>query len=542
MARGAGNVLARTMRLALILALNCAAAYALWLTWPRSEPTHAAAATTSEPAAAHATRPALRPTQPRAELSRALRAVDTGARAIVARWTESARQLSQNKVHAGNVAIAVCVRELGRSESGEVDLGAARSLLPASNLKLVTTAAALTLLGPDWEFQTRFEASGPIEGGVLEGDLVVRAGGDPLFDPQLRGDCDALFEPLLARLGELGITAIQGDLVLDEGAFVDPGPAPGWPSASQHWAEYCALSGGFSVNRGCLHAHVAPTSVGQLANVRVFPRGHGLVERFGVRSAAENKNAVNVGANVTGITVSGQIPTRSGTWDGPFAAPDPVALFGNVLHSALERRGIVLNGRLLRRRHAPGGAELFTLRTPLWTYLDEVNAQSTNAVADQLLLAMGNELVGAGTREAGARAARDALTALGVSTEGFELVDGSGLSRGNRVSARQIVALLDSVAQRDAATANRYVESLATPGKSGTLDDRMTSSLTAGRVRAKTGYINGVSALSGYVERDDGRTFVFSILVNYPHTDGLHRGCWRKMQDEICELLASVKA
>jgi D-alanyl-D-alanine carboxypeptidase len=98
------------------------------------------------------------------------------------------------------------------------------------------------------------------------------------------------------------------------------------------------------------------------------------------------------------------------------------------------------------------------------------------------------------------------------------------------------------VAQRDAATASRYVESLATPGKSGTLDDRMTSSLTAGRVRAKTGYINGVSALSGYVERDDGRTFVFSILVNYPHTDGLHRGCWRKMQDEICELLASVKA
>jgi len=546
-ARGVGSVLARTMRLALILALNCAAAYALWLTWPRAESLQAAAPTTAETAptsagTAPSARPAVRPSQPLAELSRALRAVDTGARAIVARWTESARQISQNKVHAGNVAIAVCVRELGRAESGEVDLGAARSLLPASNLKLVTTAAALTLLGPDWEFQTRVEGSGPIRNGVLEGDLVLRAAGDPLFDPQLRGDCDALFEPLLARLSELGVTAIQGDLVLDEGAFADPTPAPGWPSASQHWAEYCALSGGFSVNRGCLHAHVTPTSPGQLANVGVFPRGHGLVERFGVRSVADKKNAVNVGANATGVTVSGQIPARSGAWDGPFAAPDPVALFGNVLHSALERRGIVLGGRLVRRRHAPGGTELFTLRTPLWTYLDEVNAQSTNAVADQLLLAMGNELIGEGTREAGARATRDALAALGVSTEGFELVDGSGLSRGNRVSARQIVALLDSVAQRDAATANRYVGSLATPGRAGTLDDRMTSSLTAGRVRAKTGYINGVSALSGYVERDDGRTFVFSILVNYPHTDGLHRNCWRNMQDEICELLASVKA
>jgi PBP4 family serine-type D-alanyl-D-alanine carboxypeptidase len=552
----------RLARLALILALNVAAVYALWLTWPRDPEVFADGAPVgalsespggalvfgaaeandlrSSAARELVAKPAASP--PRVRAQGVLRQVETGSRSIVARWIESARELSKNKVHAGNAAVAVCVREFGNAQVGEVDLGAERSLTPASNMKLVTTAAALALLGPNWNFETRFEGSGPITGGVLEGDLVVRAAGDPLFDKDSRGDVEHLLRPLLDALEARGVRSIRGDVVLDEGAFDEPDPAPQWPPAEQHWAEYCALSGGFSVNRGCLSAVVRPTKVGELARVDVFPRGHGLEERIGVRTVSDPKLVVHVGANKGGVLVSGSMPARTAEWSDAFAAPDPVLLFGHVLCSALERRGIVLQGRLLRKRHPPGGPELFTLRTPLWTYLDEINADSTNAVADQFLLALGNSAVGAGTREAGARATRDALAALGVSSEGFEQFDGSGLSRGNRVSARQIVALLEAVLASDATSKRRYLDSLAVAGVSGTLSSRMKGTRAAGRVRAKTGFINGASALSGFVEREDGRIFVFSILVNYPHVDGLNANCWKKMQDELCELLASVKA
>lgn len=542
--RNAGSWLTRIARIALILALNAAAAFVLWQTWPRdagAAEARASEPTPAQPSASPVARLRALGQAPRSSANGVLRTVELGSRAIVARWIESARELSKNKVHAGNAAVAVCVRELGRPTSGEVDLGAERSLMPASNMKLVTTAAALALLGPSWEFQTQFEASGPIVGGVLDGDLVVRAGGDPLFDGRGNGDAEALLAPVLDALGALGLTTIRGDVVLDEGAFADPSPAEQWPPPEQHWAEYCALSGGFSVNRGCVTAQVTPTSVGALAHVEVLPRGHGFDERFGVRSVAEKKLVVHLGVQADAVVVSGSIPVSGEVWTDSVAAPDPVLLFGRVLCAALERRGIVLQGRLLRRRHAPGGETLFTLRTPLHTYLDEINADSTNSVADQLLLALGNAVVGAGTREAGARATRDALEALGVSSDGFEQFDGSGLSRGNRVSARQIVALLESVVASDPTSARVYLDSLAVSGAAGTLASRMKSGPAAGRVHAKTGFINGVSALSGYVQRADGRTFVFSVLVNYPHMDGLNTSCWKRLQDELCELLASVK-
>lgn len=542
--RKAGGWIARTARVALILALNVTAAFVLWRSWPRAAEAVEAAAhapSSEKPSVSPVARLRALGQAPRSSASGALLTVETGARAIVARWIESARELSKNKVHASNAAVAVCVRELERAASGEVDLGAGRSLMPASNMKLVTTAAALALLGPQWEFQTRFEAAGPIVEGVLEGDLVVRAAGDPLFDRSRDGEAEELLAPLLAALSELGLTAIRGDLVLDEGAFADPAPAEQWPPPEQHGAGYCALSAGFSINRGCLTACVTPTAVGALARVELLPRGHGLEERFGVRTVSEGKLLVHIGAQADAVVVSGSIPANSATYIHSVAAPDPALLFGRALCAALTRQGIVLQGRLVRRRHAPGGETLFTLRTPLHAYLDEINADSTNAVADQLLLAVGNAAVGAGTRAAGARATRDALAALGVSDEGFEQFDGSGLSRGNRVSARQIVALLESVVASDSDSARYFLDSLAVSGEAGTLSSRMKSGPAAGRVRAKTGFINGVSALSGYVQRADGRTFVFSILVNYPHVDGLNASCWKRMQDELCELLASVK-
>ena len=121
--------------------------------------------------------------------------------------------------------------------------------------------------------------------------------------------------------------------------------------------------------------------------------------------------------------------------------------------------------------------------------------------------------------------------------EGLAQVDGSGLSRDNRVSARQFTALLTAVLGRNDQRAAAFRSALPVGGESGSLKGRMKSGSARGRVRAKTGFIGGTSALSGLCETDDGRTLLFSILVDYPRVSGLNTKVWKPMQDEICALL-----
>ena len=127
---------------------------------------------------------------------------------------------------------------------------------------------------------------------------------------------------------------------------------------------------------------------------------------------------------------------------------------------------------------------------------------------------------------------------LGVPTAGLVQVDGSGLSRDNRVTARQIAALLDAVVGLGGELSRAYLDSLAVAGESGTLERRMRETPTCGRVRAKTGWISGTSALAGVVETLSGRHLAFSILVDYPDISGLNTACWKPMADELCAHLA----
>lgn len=458
----------------------------------------------------------------------------------VERWKAEAARLSPAVRSADEVLVSVCVRDLDlRGEACAIEAG--RSLAPASNMKLVTTASALVLGGPEMEFVTPCEARGPIEGGRLVGDLVLRAGGDPLVE---RGPGVALEEPLAAlarKLVALGLRTIEGDLVLDEGDFADPAPAPGWPDARQHWAAYCALAGGFSVNGGVLEALVTPLSDGS-ARVEVHPENHGLPRRYDVRATERGPLNVQVGATRAGVTVRGELPRSTGPYLAEFAHVDPVELFGSVLREELARAGLRLEGTLVRRRGVPQGETLATLRSPLAGVLAPINAESENGVADQVFLTLGHRFGGEGSRAGGERATRRALEILGVDATGFVQADGSGLSRDNRASARQIVALLSAVLEEDGLSARLFRDSLAVAGERGTLDDRMQGGVAQGRVHAKTGWISGTSALSGVLETTGGRRLAFSILVSYPReAGGLNTRCFKPMQDEIVTALVEER-
>ena len=375
------------------------------------------------------------------------------------------------------------------------------------------------------------EAAGPVAEGVLRGDLVVRAAGDPLTDDAGTGEVEGRLDALARSLVERGIERVAGDLVLDEGTFAAPAPAPGWPDESQRWADYCALSGGLTVNGGVLRATLLQGS--GAPRVAVHPAPHGLREVYGVRLGT--KNDVRVGATASACTVRGELPaSEAATWSASFAHPDPVALFGSVFSASLARNGVALDGGVVRRRGTPPGELLAVLRTPLTDVLVPINTYSVNGVAEQVFLAMGDLATGAGSRAGGAEASARALEALGVPRAGFAQADGSGLSRNNRATARQIVALLEAVYRTSPDVREAFFGSLAVAGRTGTLEDRLAGTPAEGRVSAKTGWIEGASALSGLARAPNGREVLFSILVGYPRdAGGLNKSVLKPMQDEL---------
>jgi len=449
---------------------------------------------------------------------------------------------SRGMVDASGTSVAVHVREVG-TQGELVAIDASRPMRPASNAKLVTSAAALVLLGADGAFTTGFETQAPAGSGVLRGDLVVRAGADPFYDAAAGGSVEGLLRPVVEALRARGIASIEGSVVLDELDYGPPAPARGWPDASQHWNEFCALSGGFSANAGCLTAVVRAGEAGAAARVELQPRGHGLVERLSVTTGGARSGLdVRVGAQGGRALVEGRIPRDVPEWTARFAAPDPVALFGGALLAALESGGIRVAGGVRRERMPLTGSwrTLARLRTRVLDVLAPINTDSNNACADQLFLLLGHAKGGAGTRVGGEAACREALALLGVPVEGYAQADGSGLSRENLVSAAQLTALLEAVLRLPEPAPRAFLDSLAAGGESGTLAGRMQDAVLAGRVRAKTGFIAGTSALAGYLDTQDGRRLAFSILVEYPAFDGLNTSCWKPMQDEICRELATA--
>jgi serine-type D-Ala-D-Ala carboxypeptidase/endopeptidase (penicillin-binding protein 4) len=463
-------------------------------------------------------------------------------RALLDGAVEDAKRGSRGVATRANTFISVHVQELG-TNGALVSIGSERSVRPASNMKLATSAAALVTLGGDWQFTTAFEAGGPIEHGVLKGDLIVRAGGDPLYDEGRHGDVAHLLAPVVRELAAQGITRVTGDLVLDEGTYLEPAPGPAWPDESQHWEDYCALAAGFTANGGCITALITPTGSGRAATRRVRPEHLDLPLRGRVQTGTPRSRLdVRIGATVSAVTVTGSIPEGLEAREYRFSHPDPVSLFGACVLGALKDGGVRLDGGVVRRRQVPAGQPLAKLTSPLLPLLTPINTHSDNAIADQVFFALGQAVAGEGTREGGARAVEAALQRLDLETDGWKQVDGSGLSRDNRITALQLTALLDAVLTLDPAIAQAYVASLAVAGRTGTLSERMRDTLAENRVRAKTGWIRGTSALSGVAETESGRLLVFSILIDYPaQAGGLNTSVFKPLQDAICVELVEWK-
>jgi D-alanyl-D-alanine carboxypeptidase/D-alanyl-D-alanine-endopeptidase (penicillin-binding protein 4) len=465
-------------------------------------------------------------------------ALQADLESLVGKWYQTAKQKSKGKLDGDGTQISVHVRDL-LSGVTLASIQGDRILRPASTLKVATSAAGLALLGGTGEYRTLFEAAGPIQNGVLDGDLIVHAGGDPLVRNESNGAVESRLDEVARGLLDAGVSRISGSVVLNEGSFLEPGIGPAWPSSNQHWDDYCSLAAGLTINAGVLVAEVTARGVGAKATIAVHPSPHGLKNNYGVSGVKGSVNDVRVGATSTTVTVKGKLGTKAGAVVSDFSHPDPVGMFGSVLLDRLERGGVSVAGGFVRRRGPPVGPNkqpLFILRSPIADSLVPINTHSENGVADQLFFTLGDRFGGGGTRAGGAKAIKLAFETLGIDPKGHIQVDGSGLSRDNRISPIQLTGLLRGVLVgllESDPLSQRFLDSLAVAGEDGTLATRMRGTEAQGSVFGKTGFIDGTSALSGLAVTTEGRGIIFSIIVNYPTLGGLNNSAWKPMQDAM---------
>lgn len=393
----------------------------------------------------------------------------------------------------------------------------------ASNTKLLTSAAALDLLGPGFAFETEVLVRGEVVDGVLQGDLGVVGGGDPTISGRdYDGDSFGAFREWAARLRAVGIERVAGRLVLDHSLFDDERIHPDWPKDQlDRWYE--APVDALSLNDNCVLLKVRPNGrPGTPAAVEVIPP----LSMFRVVADAttvhyRHKQWMSLGRR-TGdesyvLTASGRIRTRTESIDRWITVTDPTRYFGEGLRAGLAEEGIGIDGPTVTSgKGDPDDGDwrrVYVHRTGLLPVLEILNKRSQNFYAESVLKLLGARLCGEGSWAGGRRVVAEFLAGLGIEPGSYSLHDGSGMSRGNRFSPREMTLLLRYMFHHR--WGGEFVRTLPYSGEEDLKwDERLADPPYRGNVMAKTGYIDGVSTLSGYAKARSGKLYTFSILLN----------------------------
>ena len=389
-----------------------------------------------------------------------------------------------------------------------------RPLKPASVIKLFTTAAALERFGPDFTYETRVY--------LHDEELLVLGGGDPgLGDERIARrhgrPLHVEFDDWARLLKERGITRLK-TIALDDSIFDRQLRHSDWPDA-QATAWYQAPVGGININDNCLDARF--TAHNGRVTLLLQPDLPTSFFRNQLRAAARHEPVATRAADQDVFEFRG--PVARDDQFKPISVRRPTVFFGFALQHALEKRGVMLPGRVVRRMPTPTAlaqAELLDIRsTALGDVLWRCNTFSQNMFAECLLKSLaafdpdGSRSGIEGSWEVGIRQLEETLQQLGIDLDGAIFRDGSGLSHESRVTAEQVVQLLAHMRRHQ--HGELFVASLAQPGQEGTLHHRRWAApALQDRLRAKTGTLNDVRSLAGYVQRPDGRTLAFALLIN----------------------------
>lgn len=408
-------------------------------------------------------------------------------------------------------------------KSGETlySLDAGHLMVPASNQKVLTAAAAAERLGWEYRFTTRVLATGPVTDGSLDGNLVIVGNGDPTINPR-HPDRWRAFDDWAAAIRAKGILRILGDVIGDDNAFAEPGWGLGWSWDDLAFG-YGAAVGALQYNENQVEVVVGPSiTAGASAILTTQPFGSGIfVENSVVTSSPGSETKIDVQriAGTTFLDVRGQIALDAKPVALLAAVENPTRMYLNAFREALGRHGIEIAGQMVDVDQLPEplsfdeAVELIIDQSPpLSEVIDVAMKWSRNGYAETLLYALSPPGEPA-TSDRGLTVLRETLTALGVPAESYLPRDGSGLSRYDLLSADSLLKVLTSIWMHPT-HAVPFRSTLPQAGVSGTLANRMRGTAAEARVWAKTGSMSNIRTISGYVMTREEEPLVFAFLVN----------------------------
>jgi len=387
-----------------------------------------------------------------------------------------------------------------------------RLFAPASNVKLLTTAMALKRLRPEYRFKTALYATTPVGGETLRGDIFIKGFGDPnLVSEQMW--------LLVKELKNIPLRKVHGDIIADASFFDNNLRVKTWKKGGVE--AYNAPLGALSFNFNTVTVHINPgEKPGDRPVVVVDPNIEFIRVDNRARTVSKSKrsrlivNRIDRGGH-NEITISGVVSVNHARETYYLNITRPAYYAASVFKEYLRQEGVEVTGKV-RVGFVPEGAyEILSHSSmPLSLILRGLNKFSNNFVAEQILKTIGADIYGSpGTTLNGLRAMDEYMQSLKYKPEGFSILDGSGLSRQNRLSPDQIVSVFQDM-YADLGVYPEFISALGVMGRDGNVLKRMNGHNSAERARVKTGTLNSVSALSGYFQSADGERFAFSILMN----------------------------
>jgi D-alanyl-D-alanine carboxypeptidase/D-alanyl-D-alanine-endopeptidase (penicillin-binding protein 4) len=392
----------------------------------------------------------------------------------------------------------------------------------ASNIKLLTTSAALIRFGEDSRFSTELYLA--VDSTTRRGkgiDLVIRPFGDPSLSPSFGIDPREVIRQWGTLLDSLGVRSIE-NVIVDAGYFDAVPYALGWAWDDESFGFNAQISAA-AIYDNSIEVRVTPgAKTGDPVKIDVVPAtAYVSLQVTASTSRNDSTSSLDIrrerGSDV--IIISGRIAAGSDTYVEHISVEDPPEYYGTIVSEELSRQGIEVHGGVFDAREfrtpIPYSSlrRIFVYRSPrLATIVAAVNKQSLNLAAEMIAKRLGREFQEGGSTAAGVDVIRTFLMEVGVDVEHLRIVDGSGLSRQNMLSPTDMTSLLRWMWRSKVSSS--FSGSLSVAGVDGTLSARMKGSLAEGNAFGKTGYLNGIRALSGYVRTRDGEWLAYSLVVN----------------------------
>lgn len=460
------------------------------------------------------------------------------------------QQRSFNDLLADSVmehsAVSFCIAD---ADSGKIIFrhNSERSLIPASVMKLVTSSAAIELLGPDYRFKTSIGYTGRISKffNILNGDIVIRGGGDPsLGSDRFPGYNESFADKWISKFRELDIRDITGGIITDD-SYYDYLPVPAkwlWEDAGNY---YGAGAYGLSIFDNTYQIHLSVSNDSTKLYITGITPAECKFEfsNWLVAAGTADKGYVFAAPYSTNGWLAGTLPSNLRDFVLQASIADPPLIMAKLMDQKCRDAGIRVatyptTTRLMQRPVKQDVKIIDEITSPPLSGIIEVlNHESVNLYAEHLLKELGKVYRGSGSTEKGIEVVREFLDSTGVSSDGMFIEDGSGLSPLNAVSSESIVSLLYRM-KKEGRHFSEFYASLPEAGIEGTLKNSFRDPVFSSRMRAKSGSMTRVRSYAGYLKADSGKELIFCIIVN--NFSGSHQRVIGHIEKILKEVIESM--